>query len=202
MEMHTYRNPRGETASTDGARWWAGTSRDETSIKVDALQPVSELFPPPVEGSGVMPPALVAKARSVFISALRKTAPTVAPADDIERSVLRRAWNDAQAFACGHCVVNAGVPVFMYRLMVVGTADALIGEQDGSVWTYCYFPGGTEWGAETNAIVRLLHAGFPIDCADDPHGCYTLRELCRATIALMNRDTTPWAAKHREEMPF
>ena len=202
MNMRIYHNGRNEAASTDGARWWIGTATDETSAKVDALQPVSELFPPPLEGSGVVPPTTVAKARAAFIASLRGVAPSVAPADDAERAVLRRAWDDAQEFARGHKVVCSGLPVFSRRLMVVGTADALVGEQNGSTWTYCYAPEGAEWRAETNFVVHLLHAGFPVDCADDPRGRYDLRQMCRAVLALMNRDATAWAARYRAEMPF
>lgn len=47
MDAKTYRNSRNETASTDGTRWWAGADADEASISLNALQPVSELFPVP-----------------------------------------------------------------------------------------------------------------------------------------------------------
>ena len=88
----TFYNSRNEAASTDGARWWVGTATDERSIALGELQPVSTLFP---EADGGICHATVAKARAVFMSALRRSAPTVAPSDDAERAVLRREYIDS-----------------------------------------------------------------------------------------------------------
>lgn len=195
MNIHTYKNDRGMTASTDGTRWWAGAEADVESIAIGELQPVSALFPEPV-GIGF---ATVAKARCAFISALRKTAPTVAPSDDVERAILRAAWDDAVKFAESHMVFSVGVPVFDTKILLVGTADALFKDERGAVYSYCYAPEGFAYGGEVNAVVRMLQRGFPIDAEDDPHGTYTLRELSRALLAVVNRDNTEWYAKKREQ---
>lgn len=196
MNIHTYKNDRGMTASTDGTRWWAGAEADEASISIGELQPISTLFPEPKEGVGF---ASVAKARCAFISALRKTAPTVAPSDDVERAILRAAWDDAVKFAESHMVFSVGVPVFDTKMLLVGTADALFKDERGAVYSYCYAPEGFAYGGEVNAVVRMLQRGFPIDAEDDPHGTYTLRELSRALLAVVNRDNTEWYAKKREQ---
>lgn len=196
MNIHTYKNDRGMTASTDGTRWWAGAEADEASISIGELQPISTLFPEPKEGVGF---ASVAKARCAFISALRKTAPTVAPSDDVERAILRAAWDDAVKFAESHMVFSVGVPVFDTKILLVGTADALFKDERGAVYSYCYAPEGFAYGGEVNAVVRMLQRGFPIDAEDDLHGTYTLRELSRALLAVVNRDNTEWYAKKREQ---
>lgn len=196
MNIHTYKNDRGMTASTDGTRWWAGAEADEASISIGELQPISTLFPEPKEGVGF---ASVAKARCAFISALRKTAPTVAPSDDVERAILRAAWDDAVKFAESHDVFSVGVPVFDTKMLLVGTVDALCKDERGAMYSYCYAPDGFAYGGEVNAVVRMLQRGFPIDAEDDPHGTYTLRELSRALLAVVNRDNTEWYAKKREQ---
>lgn len=196
MNIHTYKNDRGMTASTDGTRWWAGAEADEASISIGELQPISTLFPEPKEGVGF---ASVAKARCAFISALRKTAPTVAPSDDVERAILRAAWDDAVKFAESHKVFGIGVPVFDTKMLLVGTADALCKDERGTVYSYCYAPDGFAYGGEVNAVVRMIQRGFPIDAEDDLHGTYTLRELSRALLAVVNRDNTEWYAKKREQ---
>lgn len=196
MSIHTYKNDRGMTASTDGTRWWAGAEADEASISIGELQPVSTLFS---DMDGGVSCATVAKARAVFISALRKAAPTVAPSDDVERAVLRAAWDDAVKFAESHEVFGFGVPVFDTKMLLVGTADALFKDERGTMYSYCYAPDGFAYGGEVNAVVRMLQRGFPIDAEDDPHGTYTLRELSRALLAVVNRDNTEWYAKKREQ---
>lgn len=196
MSIHTYKNDRGMTASTDGTRWWAGAEADEASISIGELQPISTLFPDPKDGIRF---STVAKARCAFISALRKAAPTVAPIDDVERATLRAAWDDAVKFAESHEVLGVGVPVFDTKMLLVGTADALFKDERGAVYSYCYSPDGFEYGGEVNAVVRMLQRGFPIDAEDDPHGTYTLRELSRALLAVVNRDNTEWYAKKREQ---
>lgn len=195
MNIHTYKNDRGMTASTDGTRWWAGAEADVESIAIGELQPVSALFPEPV-GIGF---ATVAKARCAFMSALRKAAPTVVPDNDAERAILRTAWDDAAKFAESHEVLGVGVPVFDTKMLLVGTADALCKDERGTVYSYCYAPDGFAYGGEVNAVVRMLQRGFPIDAEDDPHGTYTLRELSRALLAVVNRDNTEWYAKKREQ---
>ena len=196
MNIHTYKNDRGMTASTDGTRWWASAEADEASISIGELQPVSTLFPS-VDGS--MNNTTVAKARAVFISALRKTAPTVAPSDDVERAILRMAWDDAVKFAESHEVFSVGVPIFDTKMLLVGTADALFKDERGAMYSYCYAPDGFAYCGEVNAVARMLQRGFPIDAEDDPHGTYTLRELSRALLAVVNRDNTEWYAKKREQ---
>ena len=196
MNIRTYKNERGMTASTDGTRWWAGAEADDASISIGELQPISTLFPEPKDGIGF---AAVAKARCAFISALRKTAPTVAPSDDVERAILRAAWDDAVKFAEAHEVHSVGVPVFDTKMLLVGTADALCKDMWGVTYSYCYAPEGFAYGGEVNAVVRMLQRGFPIDAEDDPHGTYTLRELSRALLAVVNRDNTEWYAKKREQ---
>ena len=196
MSIHTYKNDRGMTASTDGTRWWAGADADEASISIGELQPISTLFPEPKDGIGF---ATVAKARCAFTSALRKTAPTVTPSDDVERAILRAAWDEAVKFAENHDVFSVGVPVFDTKMLLVGTADALFKDERGAMYSYCYAPDGFAYGGEVNAVVRMLQRGFPIDAEDDPHGTYTLRELSRALLAVVNRDNTEWYAKKREQ---
>ena len=196
MSIHTYKNDRGMTASTDGTRWWAGADADEASISIGELQPISTLFPEPKDGIGF---ATVAKARCAFTSALRKTAPTVTPSDDVERAILRVAWDEAVKFAENHDVFSVGVPVFDTKMLLVGTADALFKDERGAMYSYCYAPDGFAYGGEVNAVVRMLQRGFPIDAEDDPHGTYTLRELSRALLAVVNRDNTEWYAKKREQ---
>lgn len=194
MNFKIFYNSRNEAACTDGARWWAGTDSDETTIKLRAMQPASELFP--------NPDPIVPKARSVFISALRRTAPAVSPGSDAERAVFHKAWDDATAFAAAHCVVRTGIPVFDHALGVIGTADAIVAADAGAEHPYVYVPDGWEYGGEMNALTQILFCGFPIDCADDPFGRYTLRNLSRAIMALLIRDRTPWYVKHMEQMPF
>lgn len=196
MSIHTYKNDRGMTASTDGTRWWAGADADEASITIGELQPVSTLFT--IVDGGVSD-ATVAKARAVFISALRKAAPTVAPSDDVERAILRAAWDDAVKFTESHEVFRVGVPLFDTKMLLVGTADALCKDMWGVTYSYCYAPDGFAYGGEVNAVVRMLQRGFPIDTQDDLHGTYTLRELSRALLAVINRDNTEWYAKKREK---
>lgn len=195
MSIRVYHNSRNEAASTDGVRWWSGTATDERSIALGELQPVSALFP---EMDGGICHATVAKARAVFMSALRKSAPTVAPSDDAERAILRKAWDDAVKFAESHEVLGVGVPVFDGKMLLVGTADALCKDVKGE-FTYCYAPDGYRWVGEMNAVVRMLQRGLPIDVKDDPHGTYTLRELSRALLTVINRDNTEWYAKRREQ---
>lgn len=194
MSIRIYHNSRNEAASTDGARWWYGTATDERSIALGELQPVSTLFP---ETDGGIGHETVAKARAVFMSALRKSAPTVSPSDDAERAVLRKAWDDAVKFAESRDVFGVGVPVFDGKTLLVGTADALCKDAKGE-FTYCYAPDGYRWVGEMNAVVRMLQRGLPIDAEDDLHGVYTLRELSRALLAVVNRDNTEWYAKKRE----
>jgi len=191
MSIRTYHNSRNEAASTDGTRWWIGTATDERSIALGELQPVSTLFP---ETDGGICHATVVKARAVFISALRRSAPTVAPSDDAERAVLRKAWDDAVKFAGSRDVFSVGVPVFDGKRLLVGTADALCNDAKGE-FTYCYAPDGYRWAGETNAVVRMLHRGLPIDAEDDPFGAYTMRELSRALLAVVTRDQTEWYAR-------
>ena len=195
MSIRIYHNGRNEAASTDGARWWIGTATDERSIALGELQPVSTLFP---ETDGGICHATVAKARAVFMSALRRSAPTVAPSDDAERAVLRKAWDDAVKFAESRNVFGVGVPVFDGKMLLVGTADALCKDAKGE-FTYCYAPDGYRWAGETNAVVRMLHRGLPIDAEDDPHGTYTLRELSRALLAVINRDNMKWYANKQNQ---
>ncbi len=195
MSIRIYHNSRYEAASTDGARWWIGTATDERSIALGELQPVSTLFP---ETDGGICHATVAKARAVFMSALRKSAPTVAPSDDAERAVLRKAWDDAVKFAESRDVLGVGVPVFDGKMLLVGTADALCKDAKGE-FTYCYAPEGYRWAGEVNAVVRMLQRGFPIDAEDDPHGAYTLRELSRALLAVVNRDSSEWYANKQNQ---
>lgn len=193
--IRTYRNNRNETASTDGARWWSGSDTDEATIVLHELQPISALLPESTEPTAVTA-ELAAKARKVFISALRQSAPSVSPADDAERAIFRKAWDDATAFAATHDIIATGQPVFDCGLMVVGTADAIVRETNGTAYSFCYAPDGYGFAGETNALVNILHGGYPIPCADDSHGRYSLRELSRAIMALLIRDRTPWYAKH------
>lgn len=199
--LKTFRNSRNETASTDGARWWSGNDTDEATIVLHELQPISALLPESPEPTAVTA-ELVAKARKVFISALRQSAPSVSPADDAERAIFRKAWDDATAFASAHDIIATGQPVFDCGLMVVGTADAIVRATDGTAYSYCYSPECYEWAGETNALVNILHGGYPIPCADDSHGRYSLREFSHAIMALLIRDRTPWYAKHMSELPF
>lgn len=194
----TFYNSRNEAASTDGARWWSGTATDERSIALGELQPVSTLFPE--TGEGIVH-ATVAKARAVFMSALRKSAPTVAPSDDAERAVLRKAWDDAVKFAESHDIFSVGVPVFDGKMLLIGTADALCKDAKGE-FTYCYAPDGYRWAGETNAVVRMLHQGLPIDAEDDPHGTYSVRELSRALLAVVTRDSSDWYREKMSCQPF
>ena len=200
MNIKTFHNSRGETASTDGKCWWSGADSDEATIAINALQPISALFPAQ-DGLQVVQ-GVVQKARAVFISALRKAEPNVTPADDMERAILRQAWDDAMAFAESHTIHAAGVPVFDCKMLVVGTADAVVKSDDGTLYTYCYFPANAQWRGETNALVRLLFRGFPIDAADDSHGFYTLAELARGVTALAYRHETEWYAERQRNMPF
>lgn len=198
MNIKTFHNTRGETASTDGKRWWSGADSDEATIVLNELQPVSELFQCPPEDL-----ATVVKARSVFISALRKTAPTVKPDNYLENAVLRDAWDDATDFASSHDIIAAGQPVFDCKQMLVGTADAIVRTEDGvHNYTYCYAPNGYRWRGEMNAVVRILSNGLPIDCCDDPFGTYTLRELARAISAVATSRETSWYVNHRACQPF
>ena len=158
MSIRTYHNNRNEAASTDGRIWWRGTSTDATTIALEELQPVSALLP----ANANIPQATVAKARAVFISALRKVAPTVAPDDDAERAILHKAWDDATAFAASHMVIAIGKPVFDHHLCVVGTADAVCSAQNQSQSSadaapsasisFCYAPDGYEFAGELNAL--------------------------------------------------
>lgn len=198
--MKTFKNNRGETASTDGKRWWIGMDSDEATIAINALQPISALFPAQ-EGLQVAQ-GVVQKSRAVFISALREAAPNVTPVDDAERAILRQAWDNATAFAESHTIHAAGVPVFDCKMLVVGTADAVVKSDCGTLYTCCYFPAGAQWHGETNALVRLLFRGFPIDATDDPHGFYTLAELARGVTALAYRHETEWYAERQRNMPF
>ena len=195
MSIRTYRNNRGMTASTDGTRWWASQDADDASISIGELQPVSALFPEPAGISF----ATAAKARCAFMSALRKAAPTVAPDNDAERAILRAAWDDAVKFSETHDVHEVGVPVFDTNLLLVGTADALCKDGCGAVYSYCYTPNGFEYGGELNAVVRMIHRGFPVDAEDDANGTYSLRELSRALLAVVMRDSTEWYAKKRNQ---
>lgn len=200
--MKTYRNSRNETASTDGLRWWKGDDPDDTSIALNLLQPVSALLPEPPEQTAYMSCELAAKARKVFISALRQSAPSVTPADDAERAIFRKAWDAATEFAAAHDIIATGQPVFDCRLMVVGTADAIVRATDGAAYSFCYAPDGYEWAGETNALVNILHGGYPVPCADDAHGRYTLREFSHAIMALLIREQSPWFVEYVKSLPF
>ena len=199
MSIRTYKNDRGMAASTDGTRWWAGAEADEASISIGELQPVSTLFP---DADGGVSCATVAKARAVFISALRKIAPTVTPNDDVERTYLRIAWDDAVKFAESHMVFGVGVPVFDTKMLLVGTADALFKDERGDVYSYCYAPQGFAYRGEVNAVVRMLQRGLPVYAEDDPHGTYTMRELSRALIAIVTRDSSDWYREKMSCQPF
>lgn len=199
MNIRTYHNSRNEAASTDGTRWWSGTATDERSIALGELQPVSTLFPG-VDG-GICH-ATVAKARAVFISALRKSAPTVAPSDDAERAVLHKAWDDATKFAALQNVFDVGVPVFDTKMLLVGTADALCKDERGAIYSYSYAPDGYRWAGEVNAVVRMLQRGLPVYAEDDPFGTYSMRELSRALIAIVTRDSSDWYREKMSCQPF
>lgn len=195
----TFYNSRNEAASTDGARWWIGTATDERSIALGELQPVSTLFP---ETDGGVCHATVVKARAVFMSALRRSAPTVAPSDDAERAILRKAWDDATEFAALQNVFDVGVPVFDAKLLLVGTADALCKDERGVVYSYCYAPDGFAYKGEVNAVVRMLQRGFPVYAEDDPFGTYSMCELSRALIAIVTRDSSDWYREKMSCQPF
>lgn len=200
--IKTFHNTRNETASTDCRIWWRGTSTDATSIALEELQPASALLPQPAHASNAIAQATVAKARAVFISALRKTAPTVAPDDDAERAVLRKAWDDATEFALSHKVISIGQPVFDAHLMVVGTADAVFEPETSGSITYCYAPDGCEFVRELNALVRILHDGLPNAPTECPCGLYDLRSYCRAVTALVLRDQTEWHKRKMDDLPL
>lgn len=199
MSIRTYKNNRGMAASTDGTRWWAGAEADAASISIGELQPISTLFLEPKEGIGF---ATVAKARCAFISALRKTAPSVAPSDNAERAILRAAWDDAMKYAESHDVFGVGVPVFDTKMLLVGTADVLWKDAQGIVRSYCYAPDGFAYKGEVNAVVWMLQRGLPVYAEDDPHGTYTMRELSRALIAIVTRDSSDWYRERMSCQPF
>jgi hypothetical protein len=200
--MKTYKNSRGEIAATNGPVWWAvdpalpTTAEDDVTVKLNTLQPVSSLFPES--------PCPTAKARRVFVSALREELANVTPQDDAERDILRQAWDDARSFAEAHKgdIVGIGSPVFSCKLRLVGAADVVLSAEDGTRYTYCYAPASDTWRGEMNAIVRILHNGFPIECADDPHGTFTLANLTRATNAIVTREDTEWYRRWSAEQPF
>lgn len=201
MSIKTFYNSRNEVASTDGRIWWRGTSTDATTISLEELQPVSALLP----ADANIPQATITKARAVFISALRKVAPTVAPSDDAERAILRKAWDDATAFSATHRVAAIGQPVFDHHLCVVGTADAVVEDRDGGLaglYTCCYAPDGYEFAGELNALARILYSGL----RDTPNECpfehYDLRAYSRAVVALVFRDQTEWHRRKMEELPI
>ena len=148
-----------------------------------------------------IPQATVAKARAVFISALRKSAPTVAPDDDAERAILRKAWDDATAFAASRFVIAVGKPVFDHHLCVVGAADAVCGSDIGSA-TYCYAPDGYEFAGELNALTRILYNGLPNTPTECPFGHYDIHAYCRAVAALVMRDQTEWHKRKMDGLPF
>lgn len=199
MQIQTFKNSRGELASYDGEHWWYGDDPQCASRIIFALQPASALFPE----DGLFKPATIAKARSVFISCLRRVAPKAVPDDDAEKAVLRDAWDAAAKFGAEHQVKATGVPIFDKGLAVIGSADAMI--VDGLTQTYypyCYFPPGYKYGKAQNALARMLYAGLPISCEDDPHGLYATRDLATAVMALVLRERTKWFAEHAEQMPF
>lgn len=204
----TFYNSRNEAASTDGRIWWRGTATDAASIALEELQPVSALLP----ANANIPQATVAKARAVFISALRKVAPTVEPSDDAERAILRKAWDDATAFSASHMVIGVGKPVFDHHLCVVGTADAVCNAQNlnqssadaapSASISFCYAPDGYEFAGELNALVRVLHNGLRDTPNECPCGFYDIHAYCRAVAALVMRDQTEWHRRKMEELPF
>lgn len=199
MSIKVYHNSRNEAASTDGRIWWRGTATDATTIALEELQPVSALLP----ADANIPQATVAKARAVFISALRKVAPTVAPDDDAERAILRKAWDDATAFAASHMVIAIGKPVFDHHLCVVGAADAVCDTSEGmGSFTYCYAPDGYEFVRELNALVRILHDGLPNAPLKCPCGLYDLHDHCRAITLLVLRDQTEWHIRKMDKLPL
>lgn len=199
MSIKVYHNNRNEAASTDGRIWWRGTSTDATTIALEELQPVSALLP----ANANIPQATVAKARAVFISALRKTAPTVAPDDDAERAILRKAWDDATAFSATHRIVAIGKPVFDHHLCVVGTADAVYDTPEGmGSFTYCYAPDGYEFAGELNALTRILCNGLQNAPTECPFGHYGIHAYCRAVAALVMRDQTEWHQRKMDELPI
>lgn len=205
MSIKVYHNSRNEAASTDGRIWWRGTATDATTIALEELQPVSELLPKDAN----IAQATVAKARAVFISALRKTAPKVEPSDDAERAILRKAWDDAQAFAEAHHILAIGKPVFDHHLCVVGTADVVYAPDQGSAAAapsaaiaYCYAPDGYEFAQELNALVRILHNDLDYTPNECPYGHYDLRAYSRAVTLLVLRDQTAWHRRKMEDLPL
>lgn len=200
MNIKSFRNSRNEIASTDGARWWMGDDSDEMSIALNALQPVSALFSD-CEDS-IVSAQVAAKARSAFISSLRRSAPSVTPANDAERAIMRKAWDDATAFAASHRVLKSGVPVFDCRQMLVGTVDAIVEHADGASYSFVYAPAGWKWGGEMNAVTRILFCGLPICCCDDPYGCFSLCELACALNAVAMSRETDWYVEHSKNVPF
>lgn len=197
MSIKVYHNSRNEAASTDGRIWWRGTATDATTIALEELQPVSALLP----ANANIPQATVAKARAVFISALRKVAPTVAPDDDAERAILRKAWDDATTFAASRMVIGVGKPVFDHHLCVVGAADAVCDSDIGSV-TYCYAPDGYEFAGELNALTRILYNGLQNAPTECPFGHYDIHAYCRSVVALVMRDQTEWHRRKMEDLPL
>lgn len=208
MSIKVYHNSRNEAASTDGRIWWRGTATDATTIALEELQPVSALLP----ADANIPQATVAKARAVFISALRKVAPTVAPDDDAERSILRKTWDDATAFAASHMVIAIGKPVFDHHLCVVGAADAVCSAQNQNQSSadaapsasipFCYAPDGYEFAGELNALTRILYNGLQNAPTECPCGFYGIHAYSRAVAALVMRDQTEWHRRKMEELPF
>jgi len=203
MSIKVYHNSRNEAASTDGRIWWRGTATDAASIALEELQPVSALLP----ADANIPQATVAKARAVFISALRKAAPTVAPSDDAERTILRKAWDDAQAFAASHMVIAIGKPVFDHHLCVVGTADVVYDPRSAAAApsaaiSFCYAPDGYEFAGELNALTRIFYNGLPNTPTECPFGHYDTHAYCRAVTLLVLRDQTEWHKRKMDELPF
>ena len=205
MSIKVYHNNRNEAASTDGRIWWRGTATDATTIAMEELQPVSALLP----ANANIPQVTVAKARAVFISSLRKTAPKVEPSDDAERAILRKAWDDAQAFAEVHHILAIGKPVFDHHLCVVGTADVVYAPDQGSAAaapsaaiTYCHSPSGYEFAQELNALVRILHDGLQAALPTCPFGDYSLHAYSRAVTMLVLRDQTAWHRRKMDELPI
>lgn len=87
MEFKTYTNGIGEKATTDGLRAWRGEDTDETTIKLESLQPLSTIYPKTAEGDAD------AKAHLIAVDCILNRAPSIQPDDDAERETFRSMWN-------------------------------------------------------------------------------------------------------------
>ena len=170
MEFMTYTNGRGEKATTDGLRAWRGEDADDTTILIEALQPLSTIYPKASESDAD------ANAHLIAVDCILGRAPSIQPDDDAERLVFRSVWNTVTELKSEF--VLCAEPLAFSNELGVFARNLVYGVKPGTRTAFVMqFTAGSVEKDGQRAVAPLF--GFPP--SDTP---YSLASL-RASLALV-----------------